>query len=161
MRPIFLTKEEKKKVDEQLAEFGIENIPFMLLKFGRDRIRAYSGSLDRDEMIRFSENVYLELIGLYFAKFDGDEVRVSLDVLHLMKEQISKRIIELNEEQKDKYFEGKDADLTPEQKEEVGKMGEGKGYYILRHKGDILGMAKIINGIIIKNYLPKERRRRN
>lgn len=156
MKPIFLSKQEEKKIKEQLKEFGIEKIPFLLLKFGKDRIRAYSGSFDGEELNRISDNVFLELIGLYFGKFDGDELRLSLDALHLLKEQISNRIIEIDEKQKEDYLEGKDIDIKDKQKEEAWN---GRGYFVVKYKEDILGMAKIVNGFI-KNYLPKERRRR-
>ena len=157
MKPIFLTKQEEKMIKEQLKEFGIEELPFTLLKFGKDRIRAYSGNFDRDELNRISDNIFVELIGVYFAKIDGDEIRLSIDALHLLKEQISKRVIEIDGEQKERYLEGKDIDALEEQKKELG---EGRGYFVLKHKEDILGMVKIVEGKIIKNYLPKERRRR-
>lgn len=156
MKPIFLSKEEKRNIEKELEKFGIKEVPFVLLKFGQDRIRAYSGSLNRDELNRICENTFVELIGLYFAKIDGDELRLSLDALHLLKEQITKRIINLDSEQKEKYLEGKDVDLKEEQKE----LKEEKGYFILKHNEDILGMAKVVNNKFIKNYLPKERRRR-
>jgi len=153
MKPEFINKSE---MIEKLKIYGIEKIPFLLIKSGNEKIRAFSGNLSKDELNQLTNSVFIETIGLYFAKIDGEEIRLSIDALHLLKEQIKNNIIELTSEQAEEYLKGRDVEATSEQLKFVCK----KIYYVLKYKSDILGMTKIVNKQI-KNYLPKERRRKN
>src|SRR3989338_2202936 len=95
-----LSSSEKKKILEKLKqEFGIENLPFLLIKFGKERVRAYSGSLSRDELQKLDRETRIESAGIYLLHDYGDEIRLSLDALHLLKNQITKNIVELTEQQ--------------------------------------------------------------
>jgi len=183
MKPEFITGNQKAEVVSKIKKFGIEKIPFLLIKSGQDKIRAYSGSINADELAKIAEGVFVEIIGLYFARYDGGDLRLSVDALHLLKEQITENIIELTKEQAQDYLKGRDVDLTQEQallfsdlgnvdlsrisdspenllKKQEDFLGK-KGYFAIKHTQDFLGMAKIVNGKFIKNYLPKERRRKN
>ena len=158
MKITFVNKMEKEKLIDELGRFGIKEIPFLLIRSSVDRIRAYSGNLDADSLARLAEKVYVETIGLYFARLDGKDLRLSLDALHLLKEQITDNIIELDDEQFEEYIKGRDIELNAGQKD---KFADKLGYFVLRYKDDLIGMAKIISGKFIKNYLPKERRRKS
>lgn len=157
MKPEFLNSQEKARILRKLEIFGIKKVPFLLLKSGRDKIRAYSGNFRIEELQDLSEKIFVELIGVYFARFDGDDLRLSLDALHLLKEQITENIIEISSEQFEDYIRGKDIDLNDEQKK---LFGDKKGYFVLRFRDDFIGMTKVVNEKFIKNYLPKERRRK-
>lgn len=156
MKPIYVTKQEKAEILKQLSIYGIKEIPFILIKSGQDKIRAFSGSLAFEELANLLDSVFWETIGIYFAKIDGNDIRLSVDACHLLKEQIKHKIIQLNDEQFENYMKGREPEINNEQE----KLSEEKIYYILKHKDDILGMAKIVQGVI-KNYLPKERRRKS
>ncbi len=143
----------KSKIIEKLKDYGIEKLPYLLIKSGKEKIRIFSGHLSKEEITKLRRNVYIETLGLYFAKFDNDQLRLNLDSLHLLKNKIKNKIINLNKTQTKQYFEGKDVEATKEQL----KIAKEKSYYILKHNEDILGMSKIINNRI-RNYLPKERR---
>lgn len=158
MKPEFIFGNEKAEILAKLKKFGIEKIPFLLIKSGSERIRAYSGSMNIQELAKLSENVFVEIIGIYFARYDGEDLRLSVDALHLFKEQITKNIIDITDKQTDDYLKGKDIDIDAEQSK---LFGEKRGYFVLRHNNDLLGMAKIVSGKFMKNYLPKERRRKN
>jgi len=156
MKQEILSREEKLEIIKKLEIYGISNIPFLLFKSGNEKIRAFSGNLNKDEINKLAENIFIETIGLYFAKIDGQDVRLSVDACHLLKQQIKNNVIELTQEQAEEYLKGRDIQIEEEQE----KFSEKKIYYILKHKEDILGMSKIVNKQI-KNYLPKERRRKN
>jgi NOL1/NOP2/fmu family ribosome biogenesis protein len=141
---------DKREILEKLKKYGITEIPFLLIKSGAEKIRAFSGDINKEQIEKIRNAVYVETIGIYFAKIDGEDIRLSLDALHLLKSQLKHNIIELDDKQTEEYLQGKEPSLK-EDKEKI--------YYILKHKEDILGMAKIVNKQI-KNYLPKERRRK-
>lgn len=156
IKPEFIAQQEKSEILKKLKIYGIEKIPFLLTKSGNEKIRAFSGNLIKEEINKLTQNVFIETIGLYFAKIDGKEIRLSIDALHLLKEQIKNNIIELTQEQAEEYLKGKEPQASEEQKKQTTE----KIYYVLKYNQDILGMSKIVQGQI-KNYLPKERRRKN
>lgn len=149
----FLTRAEKNKILEQLNEqFGIEKLPYLLVKLGKDKIRAYSGSLSREELSALARAVNIELAGIYLCRIEQGNVRISHDSVSLLKNQISKNIIELSDSEADNWLHGQDIELPSEIKE--------KGFVILKHKEYIIGTGKS-NGKIIFNFVPKERRIKN
>lgn len=120
---------------------------------------AYSGSLANVELYTLWETINVESIGLYFGKEFPDEARLSLDALHVLKDQIKGNIVELNEEQTKEWFLGKPAILTQEQKE---KYSEIKGFVAVKFHEDFIGTGKISeNREFISSFLPKERRVRS
>lgn len=152
----FIKKAEKREIIEQLSQqFGISEIPFLLLRSGKERIRAYSGSLSKDEILEFNKTVNIEAIGLYFARQsperENTEIRLSTDAIHLLREQINKGIIELNREQTEDWFRGKDIFIENKSL---------KGFVILKNKDNFVGCGKIAQDRIL-NFLPKERRIKN
>lgn len=147
---------DKKQVLEKLKIYGITNIPYFLLKSGTEKIRAFSGDINKEQIDKIQDSVYVETVGIYFAKIDGEDIRLTIDACHLLKNQLKHNILELENKQKEEYLSGKEPEITNEQ----AKITNQKIYYILKHNQDILGMAKIVNKQI-KNYLPKERRRKN
>ena len=152
----FINQAEKSKILKELERYGIKEIPFLLVKSGKEKIRAYSGSFRAGDITKIADSVPIETIGLYLAKIDGDEIRLSIDALHLLKNQIKENVLELTKEQTEEYLKGRDVELTEKQKE----LTLERVYYVIKNGEDFVGMAKIIQGRI-KNYLPKERRIKN
>ena len=146
----FVSKQEKEKIIEKLKEqYGIERLPFLLVKSGKEKVRCFNGILSKEEISKLSREVRVETIGLYFAALHEDGIRISLDAAHILNEQISKNIIEVNDEKADEWFKGNDA--------EIDNKEEKKGFVIVRNNQDIIGIGKC-SGKNIKNFLPKERR---
>jgi NOL1/NOP2/fmu family ribosome biogenesis protein len=149
---------KKKKFIQKVSYLGIKKIPYLLLNTGNERIAAYSGSLSVDELYRYSELLWMEGVGLYFAKDFGDETRLSLDALHLLKEQITENIIDVNESQVVQWFEGKTIELTEKQQEEATKKNT-EGFVAVRFEEDFIGTGKISQDKkFVSSFLPKERR---
>lgn len=145
-----LKSSEKKEILRRLKEqYGIEKIPYLLVRFGREKIRAYSGTLSREELNILDKNLRIETCGLYFLHDYGQEIRLSLDALHLLRGQITKNIIILNKKQAEQWFKGQDIDIAAD-----------RGFKILKYKEDFIGCGKSTK-TLIKNFMPKERRIKN
>ena len=145
----FLKSPEKKEIEQQLNErFGIQELNFMLIETGREKIRGFSGSFTKEELIDLSESINIELLGTYLIKTEGD-LRLSFDALHLLQDQITKNIFEINDQQYELWMRGHDLmDVKTE-----------KGTLVIKYKNDFIGCGKS-NGEKISNYVPKERRLR-
>jgi CRISPR/Cas system CMR-associated protein Cmr3 (group 5 of RAMP superfamily) len=148
MNAKFIQSKEKKEIIEELErQFGITNLPYLLIRTGAEKVRAYSGSLSKDEIMEIDRLVNIEIIGEYFLKQEG-EIRLSTDAIHLLKGQITKNVIEIDEVQLHSWMRGQNIDLKSE-----------PGVKIISHKGDFVGCGKS-NGEKIFNFVPKERRLR-
>ncbi|MDO8508709.1 MAG: hypothetical protein Q7S27_03420 [Nanoarchaeota archaeon] len=148
MIPHFIRSAEKKRIIEDLNEqFGIEKIPYLLIESGREKIRAFSGNLSKEEILQLTSITLIENIGIYFLSKE-DTLRITLDAAHLLKDQITKNILEIDEIQLHDWLRGKDLILqNPIQ----------SGPYIIKYNSDIVGYGKS-NGVKIFNYIPKDRR---
>lgn len=150
---------KKKKFISEVSYLGIEKIPQLLIQTGKERIIGFSGSLSREEISKLCLILSVEGIGLYFAKDTFEGVRMSIDALHVLKEQIRKNIIEVNKEQEKLWFLGKTIELNDEQSKRYSDIS---GFVAVQAGNDIIGTGKIsADKRIISNFLPKERRRRS
>ena len=155
---IILDKTKKEKFIEKIS-IGIEKIPYLLIKIGGERIRAYSGSFSKEELYRIFSLLPVEACGLYFAKEFDDDARLSLDALHAVKDEIiknGKNIIEVSEKQEKDWFYGKAIELDEEQQK---KYQDAEGFVAVKSGEDFIGTGKIFaDKKSIANFLPKERR---
>jgi NOL1/NOP2/fmu family ribosome biogenesis protein len=146
----FFDKREKEKLLRQLKEqFGIEKIPWEIAKLGKERIILFSGDISEKEIMNIDRIARIEGIGLYFAKIDEKtkDLRLSIEGVQLMKEQITKNIFELDEKQAEQWMMGQELNIA------TGK----KGFFIMKYKDDFLGTGKI-SAEKISNFIPKSRR---
>ncbi len=142
-----LRAREKKQILQKLNEqFGIEKIPYLLLRFGKEKIRLYSGSLSSQELSILDKNLRIESAGLYFLKQQTEGPRLSLDSLSLFKNQINKNVLEINDEQAENWLKGQDLHIKAE-----------RNFKILKNQEDLIGCGKS-TGEKIANFIPKERR---
>ena len=167
MKIQILDKAKKKKIIEQIKDIGITKIPELLIRTGKERIRAYSGNLSREEIQELWRTFSIEGIGLYVAKeissqkTGAKEARLSLDGIHLWENQVKEKIILLNKEQEELWLRGKDIELTKEQQK---KYPFEKCFVVVKshNNNDTIGTGKTGDKIeILYNYLPKERRRKD
>ncbi len=170
MRIEVLSRAKKKKFVEGLSELGIKKISQMLVRSGKEKIRAFSGDLDREQIMEIWRLLPIEGIGLYVGKDMVNrngvrEVRLALDGMHAWKEQLTERVLELDEDQEKDWFLGKNIELNESQ----GKIGEG---FVSVKAGssnkddpagpdDFVGVGKVnADGNMLFGFLPKERRRK-
>jgi len=161
MKIQILDKAKKKKFISEISDLGVSKIHELLIRAGRERIRAYSGNLTNDEVMGLWRILPIEGVGLYVGKEKIDrhgvrEVRLSLDGLHTWKDQISGNVLKLSEEQEVEWFLGKNI--------EFGEEIKLKGFVaVLSSDGkDFIGTGKVgSEGKVLFNFLPKERRRKS
>jgi NOL1/NOP2/fmu family ribosome biogenesis protein len=145
-----INSKERKEIIAQLNEqFGINKIPYTIIRFGKDKIRIYSGEISNEELLRLDQNLRIETAGLYFAKQQEDGIRLTLDGIAIFKDQIKKGILELSDEQAKEWLKGNELLIQTE-----------RGFRILKNQGEFIGCGKA-TGEKIANFMPKERRVRN
>ena len=160
MKLTILDKTKKKKFIEGISNFGVSKVPELLIRTGSERVRAYSGSLSKEEIMDIWKILPIEGVGLYVGKDLIDrhgvrEIRLSVDGLHTWQNQITKDIFVLSESQEEEWFKGKNIELDKIEKE---------GFVAVKSNDekDFVGMGKIgAGGKILFNFLPKERRRKS
>ncbi|MDO8460439.1 MAG: hypothetical protein Q7S74_04980 [Nanoarchaeota archaeon] len=146
MRPQFLRSSEKKKLVEEIKEaYGIEELPFLLLEVGKQKIRAYSGNLSKDEITQLAHIVRVETMGLYILSKRDGPARINFDALPILKDQITKNIVKINEEQLNSWIRGNDLEIEAQE-----------GFVVLQYQEDLVGTGKSTGNKIL-NYIPKER----
>ena len=142
-----LSPAERKKVLKKLNElYGVEKLNYLLLKFGKDKLRLYSGSLTQDDLYKLKHTLRLENVGIYFAREDRDEIRLTFDSLFLFENEIRKNILDIDDEQLKEWMKGNELAISGD-----------KGFVIIRNKGNLYGTGKS-TGEKITNYVPRERR---
>jgi len=149
MRLKILNQNEKNQIENQLKkQFGIKEIPGMLVKRGEDRIFIFQGNFN-ENAIRRMENarIPLERVGIYFARKINDQLRLSIEGVHILKDQITENIYELDEKLAEEWMMGQDLQI------ETGK----RALLIMKYKEDFLGCGKA-SETKIGNYVPKSRR---
>jgi NOL1/NOP2/fmu family ribosome biogenesis protein len=142
----FIKSNEKREIIEKLNEqYGITDLPYLLIQTGKEKTRVFSGSLSKEEMMKLGEVARVEIIGSYFLKEEG-LYRLSFDAPLMLKEQITKNVVEITLEQLADWIRGNDLQMEAPQGVVVLKCGE-----------DFFGCGKS-NGKTIYNYIPKDRR---
>ena len=145
----FLKSSAKKKFLDCLREqYGISNLPFLLMETGKEKIRGFSGSMSKEEILELSEIANVEVVGLYLFKSDGT-LRLGLDGTHILKKQISKNILKITKEELGDWLRGRDIEKEID-----------RGIWVIDHDGDFVGCG-LSDGMRIINHVPKERRIRS
>lgn len=164
MKIKILDKAKKKKFLNEVNDLGLEKIPELLIRSGNEKIRAYTGDLSTEQIMEIWRLFPIEGIGLYVGKEIIDkngirETRLTLDGMHLWQNQLTKKIIELTNEQETEWFKGSEIELNESQ---INL--DMKGFVSVKSFDgkDFLGVAKIGNqGKSLFGFLPKERRRKS
>ncbi len=143
-----LAEFEKKEIENKLNEqFGIKKIPGMLLKSGEERIFFFQGSFNEKQIKDIEENIPIERVGFYFATYLNEEIRLSLEGVELLKDQIKKNTFELDEKQAEQWMMGSELNIA------TGK----QAILVMKHKNYFLGCGKASKEKI-GNFIPKSRR---
>lgn len=143
-----LSKKEKREIENKLHEqFGVKEIPGMLLKSGQDRIFFFSAEINENDLAKLEKEVPIERIGVYFARIIDDFPKLSIEGTHVLKDQINKNIIELDEKQVGEWMRGQDLFIR------LGK----KGFFVMKYHDDFFGCGKVSTEKI-SNFIPKSRR---
>ena len=147
MNARFLSSSDKKHIFSVFADrFGITTFPsYLLIETGKQKIRAFSGSLNREDLVALGSTVRVEIVGAYFARRDEHGgIRLSFDAPHLIG-KATEHVLELTEAQKERWLRGDTLEIETE-----------PGMYIVRFGKDELGCGHS-NGQVLFNYVPRER----
>ena len=146
---IFSEKEKQEIVQRLNEQFGVEKISGILLRRGAERIFLFNGSMNAKQIKKLEESVPIERVGVYFAKFYDEEIRLSIEGVHMLNYQIKNNIFELDEEQAEQWMKGHELNIKSEK----------KGILAMKYKDDFLGCGKA-SAEKIGNFIPKSRRLR-
>jgi len=145
-----LGADEKRNIEKQLqSQFGIKEIPGKLIMIGGERLFVFLGDLDLEVLKKLDALGLIDKAGVYFAKVleNEDEIRLTIEGCWLLKNQITKNIFEIPDEQMENWMKGQDLLI------QTGK----KGYIAIKYHSDILGCGKASQEKI-GNFTPKSRR---
>lgn len=143
-----LNNSEKKEIEKKLQnQFGIKSISGILLQRGAERIFLYQGEFSQEQIKILEKTSQVERVGLYFCKFQNEEIRLSIEGTHILKEQIKKNIFELDKEQSEIWMKGSELNV---------KSGFN-GIVVMKYKNEFLGCGKA-SAEKITNFIPKNRR---
>lgn len=145
-----LNSNEKREIENKLKfQFGIEKIPGVILKRGKERLFLFSGDIKMGEIKDIEKIIVVERVGFYFAKIvEGeDAIRLSIEGSQILQGQIKKNIFEINDKQAEDWMNGRDLQI---------KTGERK-FLIIKNNEDFLGCGKASTEKI-GNFIPKNRR---
>ncbi|MCD6403279.1 MAG: hypothetical protein J7K98_03040 [Candidatus Aenigmarchaeota archaeon] len=148
MKARIMSKKEVKEFLKKLKErFGFEDemdeFVFVQTKNGKIKI------LNKQVLSLNLEGLRVENVGLYFARWDGKEVRLSIEGSQIVGKKAKKNVLELSEDEAMEWMRGKNL--------EVGERSVEEGFVILKHKDDFLGCGRYKNGRIL-SFVPKWRR---
>ena len=152
MKPIesiklLVGKERMKIIDKLNEQFGIQDIKGNLLKRGKERIFLFEGNIGKKEIDKLSKATFIERVGVYLAKEEERGIRLSIEGSQILKDQITKNIIELTKKEMETWMMG----------HEVIRKNDFTGYAIIKYKDDMLGTGKASEEKIT-NFIPKSRR---
>jgi len=144
----FLNKKEKQEVLNKLnKQFGISELNGILIRQGAEKIFLYQGSFSEQEINKLESTIPIERVGIYFAKIQNNQIRLSIEATQILQEQINKNIFELDDEQAEQWMMGQELDV------QTGK----NDFLVMKYKNDFLGCGKASEKKI-GNYIPKNRR---
>lgn len=147
----FLKGNEREDVERSLKiQFGINEVSGEIIMAGRERLYLFSGDANENDLKEIEGIAPVDRIGVYFAKFIGGEVKLSIEGTQIFKDQIAKNIFELDKEQTEKWMKGEELNLRP------GK----KGFLVMKYRDNFLGCGKASEEKI-GNFVPKNRRLKN
>lgn len=145
-----ITSKDKKKIIEKLnSQYGINEIPYQLIMFGKEKIRIFSGNIQKEILETFDRELRIENAGLYIIKEESDGLRLTFDALSIFKNQITKNILEIDDKHTEEWLRGNDLQIKTD-----------RGFKILKNNNEFIGCGKS-TGEKITNFVPKERRIKN
>ncbi|NCN87012.1 hypothetical protein GW932_04200 [archaeon] len=143
-------KEREKFVEKLNEQFGIKEIPGKIIMRGREKVFLFTGDFENKEIWELEKITFIERVGTYMAKIEEGGIRLSIEGSQILKNEITKNTIELNEEEMETWMMG----------HEVLKKSGLRGYIIMKYKNEMLGTGKASEEKIT-NFIPKSRRLRD
>lgn len=144
---IFTEQEKQELVEKLNKQFGIQKIQGLVTMFGAERMFLFQGDINAKEIKELQNLIYMERVGIYFAKEQAGEIRLTIDGVHLFQDQITKNILEINENQLQEWLHGNELNIDT----------KIRGFVVIKCKNDFVGTGKASENKIT-NFIPKNRR---
>ncbi len=145
---IFSENEKQEILDKLNQQFGIKKVDGIISMRGQERLFLFQGNFDERKIRELESTISVERVGIYFGKIADDKIRLSIEGVQILKEQIAKNIFEIQtEEDLEKWMKGNELNIK------TGK----KDFLIIKYKDDFLGCGKASEEKIT-NFIPKNRR---
>lgn len=126
------------------TQFGISQPDnYRLLRSGRKRIRLIS----KAAFPLISKVPCTGHVGLYFAEYTPNAIRLTMDGAQLIGSFATKQIVTLTKDQAEAWLQGVSIEYKDERHD----------FVIVKHNEDILGCGRLSDGIL-HSYVPKSRR---
>jgi len=146
-----LNKKETQEISEKLKEqFGINEIPGIILMKGKERIFLFQGEATENEIKKIDSITNIERAGVYIGKIfePTDEIRLSIEGTQIFKNQITKNIFILDKrEDYEKWMNGQELQIKTNL----------RGMIVIKYQNEFLGCGKASEEKI-GNFIPKNRR---
>ncbi|HRZ85155.1 MAG TPA: hypothetical protein P5277_00060 [Candidatus Paceibacterota bacterium] len=155
MKVEIMDNTKKKKIIKELNDnYGIKDIKGLFIKTGKEKIRLFSGNISWDELNELAKNIHVDLVGMQLCTIVDDGIRINFDAINLpvVKDQINQNIVEISDEQIEKWMNGKDIEYDEDKLNKINKT-----FLVIKQGNDFLGIGKN-KKTYIQNYVPKERR---
>jgi len=151
-----LSEKEKQKIENQLNEqFGISEIPGIIVKRGAERLFLFSGDYSENEIINLERTVPIERVGVYLAKIILDKhtriekIRLSIEGTQILGNQVKKNLFEIPDNLVEQWMKGEELLIK------TGK----RDFLVMKYKDNFMGCGKASEEKI-GNFIPKSRRLR-
>lgn len=143
-----LKQNQKKEILNKLKkQFGISTLDGIFVQRGAERLFLFQGNFEINQIKKLERTIPIERVGVYFGKIQNNQIRLSIEGIHLLKNQITKNIFELNKEQAEQWMKGQELQIKTGKKE----------FLIMKYNEDFIGCGKASEEKI-SNYIPKSRR---
>lgn len=145
MQKILNSRDVKKILNWLKEHYGIRDLKIdsAFLKSTKYKIYLISRKISELE----TKDLRINIIGMYFAKDEKEEIRLTIEGSQIIGPKATKNVVELNEQQLSNWLNGQDIEFD----------AAVEGFIIIKHKNDFYGVGRYKEGKIL-NYVPKERR---
>ena len=143
-----LNLNQKREIVNKLKkQFGVKDVNGIFVQRAVERLFLFQGDFLPKQIYNLERTVPIERVGIYFGKIQNEKVRLSIEGVHILKNQITKNIFELDEKQAELWMKGNELEI------QTGK----NDFLIMKYKDNFLGCGKA-SELKIGNYVPKSRR---
>jgi len=143
-------KERERLMGVFEKQFGIKQIQGTLIRGRKGGIYLFTGTIPDKEIFNLLKIFPVEIIGIYLAKEMDGKLRLSIEGSQILKNEITKRIVELSKEEMEIWIMG----------HELIKKTGFEDYVVMKYKNEMLGVGKASENKIT-NFIPKSRRLRD
>jgi NOL1/NOP2/fmu family ribosome biogenesis protein len=142
------TKHIHELLEQQFGYKGKLDFVFMLSE-KKERIYIFTKDLAKMDISK----IRIDSMGLYFASFFEDQIRLTIDGSQLLGADCTKNVLEISKKEMQVWLQGEKLTLSAM---EYPPKEAPQGFVILRYQHHYLGCGKI-GGDLILNYIPKTR----